>query len=84
VPFDNHRRRLHLELSSGGESQPRGVVVRLRLPAGRRALERGTGAQTRPSDSNGDALTPIEYIVAFLLFLSTLTGPALVWTLLSL
>jgi hypothetical protein len=83
VPFDNHRRRLHLE-HSGGESQLRGVVVRLPLPAGRRALERGTDTQTRPSDSNGDALTPIEYIVAFLLFLSTLTGPALVWTLLSL
>jgi hypothetical protein len=80
VPFDNHRRRLHLEHSSGGESQRRGVVVRLPLPAGRRALECGT----RPSDSNGDALTPMEYIVAFLLFLSTLTGPALVWTLLSL
>ena len=83
VPFDNDRRRLHLEHSSGGESQPRGVV-RLPLPAGRRALERGTDAQNTSSDSNGDALTPIEYIVAFLLFLSTLTGPALVWTLLSL
>ena len=83
VPFDNHRRRLHLEHSSGGESQPRGVVVRLPLPAGRRALERGTDAQTRPSDSNGP-LTLTEYIVAFLLFLSTLTGPALAWTLLSL
>ena len=84
VSFDNDRRRLHLEHSSGGESQPRGVVVRLPLPAGRRALERGTDAQNTSSDSNGDALTPIEYIVAFLLFLSTLTGPALVWTLLSL
>jgi hypothetical protein len=83
VPLDNHRRRLHLENSSGGESHPRGVMVRLPLPAGRRALERRTDAQTRPADSN-EPLTPIEYIVAFLLFLSTLTGPALVWTLLSL
>jgi len=84
LPFDNHRRRLHLEHSFGGQFHPRGVVVRLPLPAGRRALERGTDAQNTSSDSNGDALTPIEYIVAFLLFLSTLTGPALVWTLLSL
>ena len=84
VPFDNHRRRLHLEHSSGGESQPRGVVVRLPLPAGRRALQHRTDAQTRASVINGEPLTPIDYIVAFLLFLSTLTGPALAWTLLSL
>jgi hypothetical protein len=83
VPFDNHRRRLHLEYSSAGETRPRGVVVRLPLPAASRALERRTDAQTPPSDSNGDRLTPTDYIVAFLLFLSTFTGPALVWTLLS-
>jgi hypothetical protein len=77
VPFDNHRRRLHVEHSSGGETNPRGVVVRLPLPAGSRALERRTDAQ------NGDRLTPIDSIVAFLLFLSTLTGPALAWMLLS-
>ena len=82
MPLDNHRRRLRLENSSGGKSHPRGVMVRLPLPAGRRALERRTDAQTRPADSN-EPLTPIEYIVAFLLFLSTLTGPALVWTLLT-
>ena len=84
VPFDNHRRRLHLEHSSGGEFHPRGVVVRLPFPAGRRALQHRTDAQTRPSVINGEPLTPIDYIVAFLLFLSTLTGPALAWTLLSL
>jgi len=83
LPFDNHRRRLHLEHLTGGESHLRGVVVHLPLPAGRGGLERRTDAQTRPSDSNGP-LTLTEYIVAFLLFLSTLTGPALVWTLLSL
>ena len=83
VPFDNHRRRLHLEHLTGGESHLRGVVVHLPMPAGRRALQHRTDAQTRPSDSNGP-LTLTEYIVAFLLFLSTLTGPALVWTLLSL
>ena len=83
MPFDNHRRRLHLEHLTGGESHLRGVVVHLPLPAGRGGLERRTDAQTRPSDSNGP-LTPIDYIVAFLLFLSTLTGPALAWTLLSL
>src|SRR5712672_1355506 len=83
VPFDNHRRRLHVEYSSAGETNPRGVVVRLPLPAGSRALERRTDAQTLPSDSNGDRLTPIDSIVAFLLFLSTLTGPALAWMLLS-
>ena len=83
VPFDNHRRRLHVEYSSAGETHPRGVVVRLPLPAGSRAVERRTDAQTPPSDSNGDRLTAIDYIVAFLLFLSTLTGPTLVGTLLS-
>jgi hypothetical protein len=83
VPFDKHRRRLHVEYSSAGETHPRGVVVRLPLPAGSRALERRTDAQTPPSDSKGDRLTPIDYIAAFLIFLSTLTGPALVWTLLS-
>ena len=81
VPFDNHRRRLHLEHSSAGQTHPRGVVVRLPLPAGSRALERRTDAQT--SSSNGDRLTPIDCIAAILLFLSTLTGPALVWALLS-
>ena len=84
VRLDNHRRRLQLEHSSGGASRPRGVVVRLPLPAGRRALQHRTDAQTRPSVINGEPLTPIDYIVAFLLFLSTLTGPALAWTLLSL
>ena len=83
VPFDNHRRRLHLEHSSAGETHPRDVVVRLPLPAGSRALERRTDAQAPPSDSNGDRLTSTDYIVAFLLLLSTFTGPALVWTLLS-
>jgi hypothetical protein len=83
VPFDNHRRRLHVEYWSAGETHPRGVVVRLPLPSGSRALERRTDAQTPPPDSNVDRLTPIDSIVAFLLFLSTLTGPALVWMLLS-
>jgi hypothetical protein len=83
VPFDNHRRRLHFEHSSAGETHPRGVVVRLPLPAGSRALERRTDTQSPPSDSNGDRLTPAEFAAAFLLFLSTLTGPALVWALLS-
>jgi hypothetical protein len=82
VPFDNHRRRLHLESSSTDEADPRGVVVRLPLAARSRVLEHRTDAQT--PDSNGDRLSPIDYIVAFLLFLSTLTGPALAWTLLSL
>jgi hypothetical protein len=44
VPFDNHRRRLHFEHSSGGETHPRGVVVRLPLPTASRALERRTDA----------------------------------------
>ena len=83
LPFDNHRRRLHLEHLTGGESHLRGVVVHLPMPAGRGGLERRTDAQTRPSDSHGP-LSLTEYIGAFLLFLSTLTGPALVWTLLSL
>jgi hypothetical protein len=75
VPFDNHRRRLHVKHSSASETYPRGVVVRLPLL--------GTNAQTATSESDGDRLTPIDYIVALLLCLSTLTGPALVWTLLS-
>ena len=80
VPFDNHRRRLHFEHSSANEA-PRGVVVRLRSAA--RALEHRIDTQSPPSDSNGDRLTPGEFAAAFLLFLSTLTGPALVWALLS-
>jgi hypothetical protein len=83
VPFDNHRRRLHCEHSFAGETHPRGVVVRPPLPAANRALERRTDAQTPPSERNGDRLTPIDCIAAFLLFLSTFTGPALVWALLS-
>ncbi len=83
VPFDNHRRRLHLEHSSKGKTQRRGVVVRLPLTAGSRALEPTADTQAAPSESNGDQLTRIDYIVVFLLFLSTLTGPALVWTLMS-
>ena len=83
VPFDNHRRRLHLEHSSAGQTHPRGVVVRLPLPAGSRAQGRRTDAQTTSSERNGDRLTPIDCIAAFLLFLSTFTGPALVWALLS-
>jgi hypothetical protein len=83
VPFDNHRRRLHLEHLSAGETHPGGVVVRLPLPAGSKALERRTDAQTSPSERNGDRLTPIDCIAAFLLFLSTFTGPALVWMLLN-
>ena len=70
VPFDNRRR------SPTGETHPRGVVVRLPLPAGSRALESRT-------DSGGDRLSPIDCIVAVLLFLSTLTGPVLVWALVS-
>ena len=83
VPFDNHRRRLYLEHSSAGETHPRGVVVRLPSPAGSQALERSTDAQTSPSERNGDRLTPIDGIAAFLLFLSTFTGPVLVGMLLS-
>ena len=83
VPFDNHRRRLYLEHSSAGETHPRGVVVGLPSPAGSQALERGTDAQTSPSERNGDRLTPIDGIAAFLLFLSTFTGPVLVGMLLS-
>jgi hypothetical protein len=56
----------------------------LPLPARSRAPDRRSEAQTPPANTNGDRLTPIDYIVTFLLFLSTLTGPALVWTLLSL
>jgi hypothetical protein len=57
--------------SPTGETHPRGVVVRLPL-----ALESRT-------DSGGDRLSPIDCIVAVLLFLSTLTGPVLVWSLVS-
>jgi hypothetical protein len=81
APFDNHRRRLHISHSSADE-YPRGVVVRLSLPAGSSALEGAPDARTSASD-NRDRLTPIDWIVAFLLFLSTLTGPALAWALLS-
>jgi hypothetical protein len=70
VPFDNRRR------SPTGEPHPRGVVVGLPLPAGSRALESRT-------DSGGDRLSPIDCIVTVLLFLSTLTGPVLVWALVS-
>jgi hypothetical protein len=56
----------------------------LPLPARSRAPDRRSEVQTPPANTNGDRLTPIDYIVTFLLFLSTLTGPALVWTLLSL
>jgi hypothetical protein len=83
VPFDNHRRRLHTAHSFAGESHPRGVVVRLPLAAGSPALEGAADARTSASESNRDRLTPIDWIVAFLLFLSTLTGPALAWALLS-
>ena len=70
VPFDNRRRSLT------GETHPRGVVVCLPLPTGSRPLESRT-------DSGGDRLSPIDCIVAVLLFLSTLTGPVLVWSLVS-
>ena len=70
VPFDNRRR------SPTGETHPRGVVVRLPLPAGSRAIESRT-------DNGGDRLSPIDCILTFLLFLSTLTGPVLVWALVS-
>ena len=70
VPFDNRRR------SPTGETHPRGIVVRLPLRTGSRALESRT-------DSGGDRLSPIDCIVAVLLFLSTLTGPVLVWALVS-
>jgi hypothetical protein len=83
VPFDNHRRRLQIAHSSADETHSRGVVVRLSLPAGSPALEGTADARTFASDSNRDRLTPIDWIVAFLLFLSTLTGPALAWALLS-
>jgi hypothetical protein len=49
------------------------------LPAGNRALE----AERPARDSSGDRLTPIDYIAVILLFLSTLTGPVLVWALVS-
>jgi len=74
VPLDDRRRRLPT-----GEPYPRGVVVRLPLPAGSRALE----AERPARDSSGDRLTPIDYIAVILLFLSTLTGPVLVWALVS-
>jgi hypothetical protein len=70
VPFDNRRR------SATGETHPRGIVVRLPLPAGSRALESRT-------DSGGDLLSPIDCIVVSLLFLSTLAVPGLVWALVS-
>ena len=66
VPFDNRRR------SPTGETHPRGVVVRLPLPAGSRAVESTTG---------GDRLSPIDCIFVSLLFLSTLAMPGLVWAL---
>ena len=68
VPFDNRRR------SPTGEPYPRGVVIRLPLPAGSRAPQSSTG---------GDRLSPIDCIFVFLLFLSTLFGPVLMWALLS-
>ena len=74
VPLDDRRRRLPT-----GEPYPRGVVVCLPLPAGSRALE----AERPARDSSGDRLTPIDYIAMILLFLSTLTGPVLVWALMS-
>jgi hypothetical protein len=83
VPFDNHRRRLHFAHSSAAETHPSGVVVRLPLSAGSRASVRATDAQTSRSDSNEGRLTAFDAIVALLLSLSTLTGPALVWTLLN-
>jgi hypothetical protein len=84
VPFDNHRRRLHIaESSARGVHPTGGVVVNLPLPAGSPALKRTTNAATSPADSNGDRLTATDCIVAFLLFLSTVTGPVLAWTLLS-
>jgi len=74
VPLEHRRRRLPT-----GEPYPRGVVVRLPLPAGSRAVE----AERPARDSSGDRLTPIDYIAMILLFLSTLTGPVLVWALMS-
>ena len=68
VPFDDRRR------SPTGETHPRGVVVRLPLPAGSRALDSRTG---------GVRLSPIDCIFVSLLFLSTLAMPGLVWALLS-
>ena len=66
VPFDSRRR------SPTGETHPRGVVVRLPLPAGSRALESRTG---------GVRLSPIDCIFVSLLFLPTLAMPGLVWAL---
>ena len=68
VPFDNRRR------SPTAETHPRGVVVRLPLPAGNRTLESRTG---------GDRLSPIDCIFVSLLFLSILAMPGLVWALVS-
>ena len=68
VPFDDRRR------SPTGETHPRGVVVRLPLPAGSRAVESTTG---------GDRLSPIDCIFVSLLFLSILAMPGLVWALMS-
>ena len=70
VPYDNRHR------SPTGETHPRGVVVRLPLPAGSRALESRT-------DSGGDRLSPIDFIFVSLLFLSILAMPGLVWALVS-
>jgi hypothetical protein len=83
VPFDNDRRKLHIEPSSARETRLSAVVLRLPLMAGSRAAKRRTDAQTAPLESNADRLDAIDYVVAFLLFLSTMTGPVLVWTLLS-
>jgi hypothetical protein len=83
VAFDNHRRRLHVAFSSAGETHPGGVVIKLPLPAGSPALNRTTDASTPRSASNQDRLTATDCIVAFLLFLSTFTAPALAWTMLS-
>jgi hypothetical protein len=82
VPFDHRRRRLHVGHSSA-ETHSLGAVVRLPLPAGSQTLERTTCAQTSRSDSNEGRFTAFDAIVALLLSLSTLTGPALVWTLLN-
>jgi hypothetical protein len=83
VPFDNHRGRLHVARSSAAKTCPSSVVVRLPLPAESRASERTTDAQTSRSEGNEGRLTAFDAVVALLLSLSTLTGPALVWTLLN-
>jgi hypothetical protein len=83
MPFDNLRRRQQISHSFAGESHSRGVVVHLPLPAGSPALKGAANARISASENNRDRLTPIDWIAAFLLFLSTLTGPALAWALLS-